>query len=143
MFSSQRRAKRPEGADQETMVPRRTPAKLKRSTVALALPVCLSDWLAISHDALSSLFRFAISSKLFVFSIAMRNWLSVNATIVDKAKQAIKKRIIRIWFLKTKYETAYAIVKKTIVSILSPNASLIPFAPRRKMQEYPRVKPWI
>ena len=46
-FSSgfQRKAKRPEGADQKTISPGKTLANKKCSTVALALPVCLSAWL--------------------------------------------------------------------------------------------------
>ena len=45
LFRTYRRAKLPEGADQKTMLPQKTPVKLNRSTVPLALPVCLSDWL--------------------------------------------------------------------------------------------------
>ena len=47
LLTAERKAKLPEGADHKTMQPRRMLAKEKCSTVALALPVCLSGWLAM------------------------------------------------------------------------------------------------
>jgi len=43
IFSKERRAKLPKGADKKTMLPGETPVKQKCLIVASTLPVCLSD----------------------------------------------------------------------------------------------------
>jgi hypothetical protein len=59
-FISYRRAKLPEGAGQKTMLPRKTPINRKCSTVAFALPVCLSDWLC-------NFFMKRVKTIIFIF----------------------------------------------------------------------------